>query len=82
MPRGLTITTTVEFEDLVDGTVEMPTIPTILMEITRTFDSPVGSAKESAAMTEKDPAIAPRVLRLVNSPFHDLREPLRRAEIL
>lgn len=67
------ITTTSELEDLIDGTVNIPTIPTILTEITKIFESPNGSAKEAAAVIEKDPAIATRVLRLVNSPFYGLR---------
>jgi len=67
------ITTTSELEDLIDGTVSIPTIPTILTEITKIFESPNGSAKEAAAVIEKDPAIATRVLRLVNSPFYGLR---------
>ncbi len=64
---------TAELEDLIDGTVNVPTIPTILTEITRIFDSPDGSAKLAAAVIERDPAIATRVLRLVNSPFYGLR---------
>ncbi len=67
------ITTTAELEELIDGTVSIPTIPTILTEITRIFDSPDGSARDAAAVIEKDPAIAARVLRLVNSPFYGLR---------
>lgn len=70
------ITTTAELEDLIDGTVNIPTIPTILTEITKIFDSPDGSARDAAAVIEKDPAIATRVLRLVNSPFYGLRNPV------
>ncbi|MGE3174288.1 MAG: HDOD domain-containing protein [Planctomycetota bacterium] len=70
------ITTTAELEELIDGTVSIPTIPTILTEITRIFDSPDGSARDAAAVIEKDPAIATRVLRLVNSPFYGLRNPV------
>lgn len=67
------ISTSAELEDLIDGTVSIPTIPTVLTEITNIFNSPDGSAKEAAAVIEKDPAIATRVLRLVNSPFYGLR---------
>ncbi|MBL8729956.1 MAG: HDOD domain-containing protein [Planctomycetes bacterium] len=70
------ITTSAELEDLVDGTVNIPTIPTVLTEITNIFHSPEGSAKEAAAVIEKDPAIATRVLRLVNSSFYGLRNPV------
>ena len=70
------ITTSAELEDLVDGTVSIPTIPTVLMEITDIFNSPDGSAKQAAAVIEKDPAIATRVLRLVNSSFYGLKNPV------
>jgi HD-like signal output (HDOD) protein len=67
------ISTTAELEELVDSTVNIPTIPTILTEITAVINSPEGSAKEAACVIERDPAIATRVLRLVNSSFYGLR---------
>ncbi|MBM4061691.1 MAG: HDOD domain-containing protein, partial [Planctomycetes bacterium] len=70
------ISSTAELEELVDGTVSIPTIPTVLAEITEIFHCPDGSAKQAAAIIEKDPAIATRVLRLVNSPFYGLRNPV------
>ena len=70
------ITTSAELEDLIDGTVSIPTIPTILTEITVIFDSPDGSAKDAAGVIEKDPAIATRALRLVNSSFYGLKNPV------
>lgn len=70
------ISTSAELEDLIDSTVSIPTIPTVLREITAIFNSPDGSAKDAAAVIERDPAIATRVLRLVNSPFYGLRNPV------
>lgn len=70
------ISTTAELEDLIDSTVNIPTIPTILTEITAVFHSPDGSAKDAAAIIEKDPAIATKVLRLVNSSFYALKNPV------
>lgn len=70
------ITTSAELEDLIDSTVSIPTIPTILTEITAIFDSPDGSAKDAARVIEKDPAIATRALRLVNSSFYGLKNPV------
>jgi len=69
-------TITAELEDLVDSTVNIPTIPAVLMEITRVVNSPDGSAKEAGAIIERDAAIAARVLRLVNSSFYGLRNPV------
>jgi HD-like signal output (HDOD) protein len=70
------ISTTAELEELIDGTVNIPTIPTMLTEITAIFNSPDGSAKDAAKVIEKDPAIATRVLRLVNSSFYGLKNPV------
>jgi HD-like signal output (HDOD) protein len=70
------ISTTAELEELIDGTVSIPTIPTVLTEITNIFNSPDGSAKDAAKVIEKDPAIATRVLRLVNSSFYGLKNPV------
>lgn len=66
------ISTTQELEDLIDNTVTIPTIPTVLMEINRIFASPDGSAQEAASVIEKDPAIAAKALRLVNSSIYGL----------
>jgi len=70
------ITTSAELEELIDGTVNIPTIPTVLTEITEIVASPDGSAKEAAKVIEKDPAIATRALRLVNSSFYGLKNPV------
>jgi HD-like signal output (HDOD) protein len=67
------ITTSAELEELIDGTVGIPTIPTVLTEISAIVASPDGSAKEAAKVIEKDPAIATRALRLVNSSFYGLK---------
>jgi HD-like signal output (HDOD) protein len=70
------ITTTAELEDLIDGTVSIPTIPTVLTEITAIVSSADGSARDAAEVIEKDPAIATRALRLVNSSFYGLKNPV------
>jgi len=70
------ISTTAELEDLIDSTVSIPTIPTVLREITDIVNSAEGSAKQCAAVIERDAAIATRVLRLVASPFFGLRNPV------
>lgn len=67
------ITTTTELEELIDGTTQIPTIPTLLTQVTKIVESPDGSAKQAGNLIEKDPAIATRILRLVNSPFYGLR---------
>lgn len=63
-----------ELEELIDSTVTIPTIPTTLLEINRIFSSEDGSAHEASVAIEKDPAIAAKLLRLVNSSFYGLKE--------
>lgn len=70
------ITTSAELEELIDSTVSIPTIPTTLLEIQRVCSSPDGSAKEASDVIECDPAIAAKVLRLVNSSFYSLKNPV------
>jgi len=70
------VTTTAALEELVDSTVSIPTIPSILDEMNAVFASAEGSAKDAAKVIEKDPAIATRVLRLVNSSFYGLKNPV------
>jgi HD-like signal output (HDOD) protein len=70
------ISTTAELEELVDNTVSIPTIPAVLNEINQVFHSPDGSAKDAAKVIERDPAIAAKVLRLVNSSFYGLKHPV------
>lgn len=65
-----------ELEDLIDSTVTIPTIPSTLSEINRVFASPDGSAREAGATIEKDPAIAAKLLRIVNSSFYGLKNPV------
>ncbi|MEM7201625.1 MAG: HDOD domain-containing protein [Planctomycetota bacterium] len=67
------ISTSAELEELIDSTVSIPTIPTTLLEINRVMSSPDGSAREAGEIIEKDPALAAKVLRLVNSSFYALR---------
>jgi putative nucleotidyltransferase with HDIG domain len=70
------ITTTAELEDLIDSTVNIPTIPATLLEINKVVASPEGSAKDAAVVIERDPAISAKVLRLVNSSLYALKNPV------
>ncbi|MHC5062695.1 MAG: HDOD domain-containing protein [Planctomycetota bacterium] len=65
-----------ELEELIESTVSIPTIPVTLMEISRICASPDGSAREAGEAIAKDPAIAAKLLRLANSSFYALRNPV------
>ena len=66
------LSTSAELEELIDSTVSIPTIPTTLLEMNRIMASPDGSARDAGDVIERDPAIAAKVLRLVNSSFYGL----------
>ncbi len=70
------INVTTELEHLIDSTITIPTIPTTLLAINKIVASPEGSAKQCGEVIVKDPAVAAKVLRLVNSSFYALRNPV------
>jgi len=63
-------------EDLLEGLVSSPTGPSTLTEINRILDDPDGSAREAAEVVARDPAVAAKVLRLVNSAYYALKNPV------
>ena len=63
-------------EDLLEGLVSIPTVPSTLTEINRILDDPDGSAREAAEVVARDPAVAAKVLRLVNSAYYALKNPV------
>ena len=60
-------------EDLVDGIVTLPTIPTILAALNDKIADPDSSAGEIAEIIGQDPPTATKVLRLANSAYYGLR---------
>ncbi len=69
-------TSTAELEELIESTITIPTIPAVLLEINRVVNSPDGSARDVANIIDRDPAIAAKALRLVNSSLYGLKNPV------
>lgn len=69
-------TVSAELEELIDTTVSIPTIPTTLMQINKIVASEEGSARDCGDVIVRDPAIATKLLRLVNSSFYSLKNPV------
>lgn len=69
-------TVSAELEELIDSTVSIPTIPTTLMQINKIVASAEGSARDCGDVIVRDPAIATKLLRLVNSSFYALKNPV------
>ena len=74
--KGDMTSTTTKLEELVGSTVTVPTIPTALLEINKVISSPDGSTQEVATIIDRDPALAAKALRLVNSPLFGLKNPV------
>ena len=76
------VTRTVDLKELLPderlrllvGAVEsLPSVPPLFLELTRVIDSPQCGAAEIAAVIARDPALAAKVLQLVNSSFFGLQ---------
>ncbi len=63
-------------EGLLEGLVTIPTVPSTLVEINEILNDPDGSAQEAGKVVSKDPAVAVKVLRLVNSAYYALKNPV------
>ena len=59
--------------ELVNKTVELPTIPAVLTRLNGVMANPEASAKDVAAVIAADPAVATNLLRIVNSPYYGLQ---------
>jgi HD-like signal output (HDOD) protein len=71
--RNHAMTTGQFSEDLVDGIVTLPTIPTILAALNDKIADPDSSASDIAEIISQDPPTATKVLRLANSAYYGLR---------
>lgn len=76
------VTRTVELKELlpderlrllVGGVESLPSVPPVFLELTRVIDSPHCGSAEIAAVVGRDPALAAKVLQLINSPFFGLQ---------
>lgn len=58
---------------LVNNTIELPTMPEVLVKLNEVMADPDTSADDVAAVVSKDPAVATNVLRIVNSAYYGLQ---------
>lgn len=59
--------------ELVNKTLELPTIPAVLVKLGSVLASPKSSAEDVATVIATDPAVATNILRIVNSPYFGLQ---------
>ena len=58
---------------LVNNTIELPTMPEVLIKLNEVMANPDSSADDVAAVVSKDPAVATNILRIVNSAYYGLQ---------
>lgn len=58
--------------DKLQGIEDLPTLPTVFLNLMRLMRDPKTSIKDIARVVESDPAISMKILRLINSAFYGL----------
>ena len=58
---------------LVNGTIELPTMPEVLVKLNEVVARPDSSAADVAKVIATDPAVATNILRIVNSAYYGLQ---------
>ena len=59
-----------ELLDIFKSAEDLPTLPEVALRLQEVVDDPHSSAKDVAKIIEDDPAIATKVLKMVNSVFY------------
>jgi HD-like signal output (HDOD) protein len=57
-------------EQIIQGDIELPEIPSIVYELNEVIADPLSSSDQIAQVVNKSPALAARLLTIVNSPFY------------
>ena len=60
--------------------ISLPSLPEVVLRITAAIDDPAVGVAEMGRIASEDPAVTARVLRLANSGFYGLSEPVTSAE--
>ncbi|MCC6672181.1 MAG: HDOD domain-containing protein [Planctomycetes bacterium] len=59
--------------NLVNKTLELPTLPEVLVKLNETMANPDSSADDVAKVIQADPAVSANILRIVNSAYYGLQ---------
>jgi Predicted signal transduction protein len=74
--RPLTPEDQKQFDDLIQGGIQIPPQPAILLEVEKLLNSPRNNANALAKLIGQDPGLCAVVFRVVNSPFYGLSKPI------
>lgn len=58
---------------LVNGTIEVPVMPKVLIRLDEIIADPTASAEDVARVVSEDPAVSSNILRIVNSAYYGLQ---------
>lgn len=59
--------------DLINKTLELPTIPNVLLKLNEVMAAPDSSAEDVAKVISLDPSVSTNILRIVNSAYYGLQ---------
>ncbi len=65
-----------DFEKIVESIIDLPTLPQVVTTLINTINDPYSDASMINKIVEHDPALAARILKLVNSSFYSLSKPV------
>ncbi len=65
-----------DFEHIVDSIIDLPTLPQVVTTLINAINDPKSDAAIINKIVEHDPALAARILKLVNSSFYSLSKPV------
>jgi HD-like signal output (HDOD) protein len=68
------------FADIIDRIESIPTLPEVVTEICRLVNDPFSDASDIHDIVKKDAAMAAKMLRMVNSVYYGMSEPVRDLE--
>ena len=68
------------FQDIIERIHTVPSLPEVVMQVCRLVNDPHASAAQVNALMVKDPAMAAKMLRMVNSVYYGLPEPVNDLE--
>ncbi len=66
-----------ELKVILDNIDDVPTLPTIASKITHTANMPLSNARQLGKVLEKDQALTFKVLRMANSAFYAMKDPVK-----
>ena len=68
------------FQDIIERIHTVPSLPEVVLQVCRMVNDPHANASHIHAIMVKDPAMAAKMLRMVNSVYYGLREPVNDLE--